>query len=152
MCGMFGGSSRGSKLLIHLTEGWPSLSQGKVSSSIEPTPASPGKLGKSTWAINEGKAVATRSLTPIPSVMILEVRPLWGDWIMSMKALKNGIWVLMKTLKRMPLLSVRWSTIRQEEREPSENDHAGNFTTQTSSLHDLYEINLYRMHSLNGTS
>jgi hypothetical protein len=83
--------------------------------------------------------------------MILEVGPLWGDWVMSMKALKSGIWVLMKTLKSLSLLSVRWSTVRQEERGPSENDHAGNFTTQTSSLQVLYEINLYITHSPNGT-
>lgn len=65
----------------------------------------------------------THSHTPT-----VEVGPLWGDWVMSMKALKSRIWVLLKTLKSLPLLSVRWSTIRQEERGPSENDHAGNST------------------------
>lgn len=110
------------------------------------TPASPARSTKSIPEINKGKDAAARSLTPM--------FPLWRfwRWVMARKALKSGIWVLMKTLKSLPRLSVRWSTTREEEGPQNMAMLAPSSPRLEAFIICTKWINLlFKVHSLYGT-
>lgn len=136
---------------IPLTEGWPSSIQGKLPSSTKPQQPHQADQPNQPQQSTKGKQLQPDHSLSHSQWDDFGGGPWWGDWVMSMKALKK--WDLgpykdteesASPLSKMVNCKAGWE-------RPSENDHAGNFTTHTSSLHDLYEINLHIMHSLNGT-